>query len=89
MRPRSGITVVQAGSCSSDSTPSLESSICHRCGLMKRKCGVLSKMQEDKRDRASEEVMISSTIAQGRRLSLAQRVISSSIPLSASGMEAP
>ena len=39
MRLGSGIvvTVVQAGSCSSDSTPRLGTSICHRCGPKKDK----------------------------------------------------
>ena len=34
---RSGDAVAVAGSYSSDSTPSLGSSICHRCGLKKAK----------------------------------------------------
>ena len=39
MRLRSGIIVAraQAGLCSSDSTPSLETSTCHRCGLKKER----------------------------------------------------
>ena len=31
------VAVVQVGSCSSDSTPSLETSICHGCGPKKKK----------------------------------------------------
>ena len=33
----SGVAVALAGSYSSDSTPSLETSICHGCGLKKQK----------------------------------------------------
>ena len=35
MQHRSGMAVVQAGSCSSDSTPSLGTSICRECGPKK------------------------------------------------------
>ena len=39
MRPRSGVAVavVQAGSCNCDQSPSLGTSICHRCGPKKAK----------------------------------------------------
>ena len=36
MQLRSGIAVAVAVSCSSDSTPSLGTSICHRCGHKKK-----------------------------------------------------
>ena len=37
LRSHVTVAVVQAGSCSFDSTPSLGTSICHRCGPKKKK----------------------------------------------------
>ena len=37
LRPCVAVAVVQAGSCSSDLTPSLGTSICHRCSSKKQK----------------------------------------------------
>ena len=52
-----GVVVLKAGSCSSDSTPSLGTSICHRCGHKKKK--KVNKQSPPKknpkiRDRAEE-----------------------------------
>ena len=46
LRSHVAFAVAQAGSCSSDVTPSLEISICHRCGPKKKK-----KKKERKKER--------------------------------------
>ena len=51
MRLRSGIAVavVEAGGCSSNSPPSLGTSMCHRCGLKKKR-----KKKKGRKERRKE-----------------------------------
>ena len=56
------VAVGQAGSCSSDSTSSLETSICHRCGPKKQNKKTKNKKEKEKKSvRRSFEINVRSS----------------------------
>ena len=56
LRSDVAVAVVQASRCSSDSTPSLGTSICCRCGPKKEKKRAKKESEEGSKDKTQKEV---------------------------------